>query len=133
MRRQRAGPAGSACLSELMGQEGAGRAPVAKDGCLRDTEHLAGLAHVEPAKEPALDEERLARLELGERLEGTVKREELLGTRGRRQRVLVKRHQRSAATALPGRTATCGLHQYLPHGARCDALEVCGRGGGEVG
>src|SRR5262249_61548970 len=93
MRRQRAGPAGSACLSELMGQEGAGRAPVAKDGCLRDTEDLAGLAHVEPAEEPALDDQRLARLELSERLEGAVEREELLGTGGRRQRHLAEPHQ----------------------------------------
>src|SRR5262249_22307697 len=79
-RRQRSGPVGggSACGPELMGQEGAGGAPVAEHGGLGDAEDLAGFADVEPPEEATLDDQRLARLELGERLQRSVEGEELV-------------------------------------------------------
>src|SRR5262249_3120773 len=97
-RRQRSGPVGggSAWGPELMGQEGAGRTPVAKHGGLGDTEDLAGFTDVEPPEEAALDDERLARLELGERLQRGVESEQLVRACLRGKGVLVEGHQRSA-------------------------------------
>src|SRR5438552_6533257 len=102
-----------------------GGSPVSEHAGRRYAEQLRAFRHVEAAEEPALDHQRLARLQTGELLEGGVQAQQFVGAGRRLIDGLTQRDDRqSSPTALVSLPPTGGLDQDLAHGARGDALEA---------
>src|SRR5687767_13511468 len=110
-------------MPELARQPGLRGAPVAEDRGLRYLEERCRLRHVEPAEEAALDHLCLTRRDLRQRVERRIESDHVIGGRQRAHGV-IERDDRCAAASLVRATTPRGLHEYLTHRARGDALEV---------
>ena len=103
-----------ASASQLVGEPGFCRAPVAEHRGFGDVEQLCRFGDIETTEEPALDEGGLARLDSRQIVQRVIERDQVVGVVRRCAERFIERDEGRAATALFRPTPAGRLDEDLP-------------------
>jgi len=108
----------------LVIEPGFGCYPIARHGCGRNVESLAGLFNGQAAEKAQLNHARLLRIELGQSTERIVQRDDVELLSLRQAEGLIEREPGPTAAAFGSVALACVVHQNAPHHARGDGEEM---------
>src|SRR5271154_693803 len=119
---------------QLAREPGFYRAPIAKNGRLRNLQQLRRLGDIQAAEKAVLDHGCLARIYAREFFERRIQRDQIIPKlRPVSQRFIEGDHHAFRPAALPSISPPRRFHQHLPHRPRRNALKMQPRSGSNLG